>query len=135
MTYFKSCNIITDVEYLRQHRTSPVCGLRSKIFRQVVQKERRLAVASQEIFVQHDGIRFKQGVRRDLCGVALRFVYFSVFDEGRIYVSLGSDFYKKAVLLLTGVMAAYAIGTAVYNVLSDNGFIEDIRLRFNEKGE
>ncbi|MCR5149692.1 MAG: hypothetical protein K6B52_00510 [Clostridiales bacterium] len=50
-------------------------------------------------------------------------------------MSLGSDFYKKAVLLLTGVMAAYAIGTAVYNVLSDNGFIEDIRLRFNEKGE
>ncbi|MBQ7543010.1 MAG: hypothetical protein IJT44_12040, partial [Clostridia bacterium] len=47
-------------------------GLRSKIFRQVVQKDRRLAGASQEIFVQHDGNRFKQGVRRDLCGVALK---------------------------------------------------------------
>ena len=55
----------------RQHRTIGVCGLRSKIFRQVVQKDRRLAGASQEIFVQHDGNRFKQGVRRDLCGVAL----------------------------------------------------------------
>ena len=45
--------------------------MRSKIFRQVVQKNRRLADARQEIFVQLDGIRFKQGVRRDLCGIAL----------------------------------------------------------------
>ena len=56
---------------LRQHRTIGVCGLRSKIFRQVVQKDRRLALASQEIFVQHDGNRFEQGVRRELCGIAL----------------------------------------------------------------
>jgi hypothetical protein len=48
-----------------------MCGLQSKIFRQVVQKDRRLADASQELVVQHDGIRFEQGVRRDLCGVAL----------------------------------------------------------------
>ena len=41
-------------KHLRQHRTIGVCGLRSKIF------------------VQHDGIIFKQGVRRDLCGVALK---------------------------------------------------------------
>ena len=57
--------------YLRQHRTIGVCELRSKIFRQGVQKNRRLAGASQGIFVQADGTRFKQGVRRDLCGVAL----------------------------------------------------------------
>ena len=57
---------------LRQHRTIGVCGLRSKIFRQVVQKFRRLADASQEIFVQHDGNSFKQGVRTNLCGIALR---------------------------------------------------------------
>ena len=49
--------------------------MRSKIFRQVVQKDRRLAAASQEIFVQHDRSRFEQGVRRDLCGVALRNVF------------------------------------------------------------
>ena len=55
----------------RQHRTIGVCGLRSKIFRQVVQKDRRLADASQELFVQHDGNRFEQGVRCDLCGAAL----------------------------------------------------------------
>ncbi|MBQ7473487.1 MAG: hypothetical protein IJS79_03965, partial [Oscillospiraceae bacterium] len=52
--------------FLRQYCTIPVCGLRSKIFRQVVQKDRRLADASQEIFVQHDGIRFEQGVHREL---------------------------------------------------------------------
>ena len=55
---------------LGQYRAIPVCGLRSKIFRQVVQKGRRLAFASQGIFVQHDGNRFEQGVRRELCGVA-----------------------------------------------------------------
>ncbi|MBQ7541799.1 MAG: hypothetical protein IJT44_05860, partial [Clostridia bacterium] len=52
-------------------------GLRSKIFRQVVQKARRLADASQEIFAQHDGIRFEQGVHRELCGVALNTGSFS----------------------------------------------------------
>ena len=57
---------------LRQYRTIGVCGLRSKIFRQVVQKFRRLADASQEIFVQHDGNSFKQGVRTNLCDIALR---------------------------------------------------------------
>ena len=48
-----------------------MCGLRSKIFRQVVQKFCRLADASQGIFVQHDGNSFKQGVHLNLCGVAL----------------------------------------------------------------
>ena len=64
---------------LGQHRTIGVCGLRSKIFRQDVQKNRRLAFASQEVFVQHDGTRFKQGVRRDLCGVALALLLCAVF--------------------------------------------------------
>ena len=69
---------------LRQHRTIGVCGLRSKIFRQVVQKDRRLAGASQEIFVQHDGNRFKQGVRRDLCGVALKLAVKRGYDLDRL---------------------------------------------------
>ena len=47
-----------------------------------MQKDRRLAGASQEIFVQHDGIRFKQGVRRNLCGVALCFLKRFFFARG-----------------------------------------------------
>ncbi len=39
-----------------------VCDLRSKIFRQVVQKLCRLADASQRIFVLLGGNIFKQGV-------------------------------------------------------------------------
>ena len=52
-----------------------MCGLRSKIFRQAVQKFCRLAVVSQGIFVQHDENIFKQGVRRNLCGVDLKSPY------------------------------------------------------------
>ena len=65
--------------YLRQYRTIGVCELRSKIFRQVVQKFCRLADASQGIFAQHDGNRFKQGVRFNLCGVALMNISTSMF--------------------------------------------------------
>ena len=54
--------------FLRQCCTIEVYELRSKIFRQGVQKFCRLADASQEVFVQHDGNRFKQGVRRN-CAV------------------------------------------------------------------
>ena len=87
-------------EFLRQHRTIGVCGLRSKIFRQVVQKDRRLAGASQEIFVQHDGNRFKQGVRRDLCGVALR-NYPVKWYRQRSIGSYIADFYcSKASLIV-----------------------------------
>ncbi|MED9969083.1 MAG: hypothetical protein UFA98_03605, partial [Ruminococcus sp.] len=48
-----------------------VCGLRSKIFRQVVQINQGKADALPRFFWQADGIRFKQAVRLDLCGVAL----------------------------------------------------------------
>ena len=48
---------------LRQYRTIGVCELRSKIFRQVVQKFCRLADASQGIFVQHNGNRCKGNCR------------------------------------------------------------------------
>ena len=57
---------------LRQYRIIQVCGLRSKIFRQVVQINRGKAVALPRFFGQADGIRFKQAVRLELCGVALR---------------------------------------------------------------
>ena len=56
---------------LRQHRTIQVCGLRSRFFRQMVQIFRRQPVGCQEKDVQYDGIKIKQDVRRNLCGVAL----------------------------------------------------------------
>jgi len=51
-----------------------VCGLRSKIFRQLVQIISAHTDVLVLIFGQDDGIMFKQGVRRELCGVA--FIYF-----------------------------------------------------------
>ncbi len=48
-----------------------VCGLRSKIFRQVVQINQGKADALPRFFGQGDGIIFKQAVRLELCGVAL----------------------------------------------------------------
>jgi hypothetical protein len=56
---------------LRQYRIIQVCGLRSKIFRQGVQIIGVHTDVWMPIFGQSDGIRFKQGVRRELCGVAL----------------------------------------------------------------
>ncbi len=56
----------------RQYRTIGVYELRSKLFRQVVQKFCRLANASQESFAQHGGNRFKQGVHSNLRGVAFK---------------------------------------------------------------
>ena len=56
---------------LRQHRIIQVCGLRSKIFRQVVQINQGKADALPRFFGQADGIIFKQAVRLELCGVAL----------------------------------------------------------------
>ncbi len=40
---------------LRQYHTKIACGLRSQIFRQIVQIECRLADANQAKFVQDDG--------------------------------------------------------------------------------
>ncbi len=57
----------TYVFNLRQYRIIQVCGLRSKIFRQIVQINRGKAVA----LPKADGIIFKQAVRFELCGVAL----------------------------------------------------------------
>ena len=48
-----------------------MCGLRSKIFRQVVQINQGKADALPRFFGQADGIIFKQAVRLELCGVAL----------------------------------------------------------------
>jgi hypothetical protein len=56
---------------LRQYRIIQVCGLRSKIFRQVVQINQGKADALPRFFGQADGIIFKQAVRLELCGVAL----------------------------------------------------------------
>ena len=56
---------------LRQYRIIQVYGLRSKIFRQVVQINQGKAVALPRFFGQADGIIFKQAVRLELCGVAL----------------------------------------------------------------
>jgi hypothetical protein len=55
----------------RQYRIIQVSGLRSKIFRQVVQINRGKAVALPRFFGQADGIIFKQAVHFELCGVAL----------------------------------------------------------------
>ena len=57
---------------LRQYRTIQVCGLRSKIFRQTAQIIGRHTDVWVPIFGQSDGIKFKQGVRRELCGIALK---------------------------------------------------------------
>ena len=56
---------------LRQHRIIQVCGLRSKIFRQSVQIISMHTDVWMLIFGQSVGIIFKQGVHRELCGVAL----------------------------------------------------------------
>ncbi|MEE1173813.1 MAG: hypothetical protein U0K87_15840, partial [Ruminococcus sp.] len=52
-------------------RIIEVCGLRSKIFRQDAQMKRGKAVAFPRFFGLSDGARRKQGVRLELCGVAL----------------------------------------------------------------
>ena len=46
--------------------------MRSKIFRQVVQINQGKADALPRFFGQADGIIFKQAVRLELCGVALK---------------------------------------------------------------
>ena len=72
----------TYVFNLRQYRIIQVCGLRSKIFRQIVQINRGKAVALPRFFGQADGIRFKQAGRLELCGVALniRFSVHNLYD-------------------------------------------------------
>ncbi|MCR5484457.1 MAG: hypothetical protein K6F09_02570, partial [Clostridiales bacterium] len=85
-------------------RTIGVCGLRSKIFRQAAQKDRRFAVANQEIFVQHDGTRFKQGVRRDLCGVALEYHCHKNSALLRILPRHGQIVNRNEKILLFGVI-------------------------------
>jgi len=56
-----------------------VCGLRSKIFCQVVQINQGKADALPRFFGQADGIIFKQAVRLELCGVA--FISFYYYDR------------------------------------------------------
>ena len=67
---------------LRQNRIIQVCGLRSKIFRQVVQINQGKADALPRFFGQADGIIFKQAVRLELCGVALAFRELTVIQLG-----------------------------------------------------
>ena len=55
-------------ENLRRHRTELVRKMRSQIFRQIVQKFRRQAVACQEISVQYDG-KYASRLRAKLLGV------------------------------------------------------------------
>ena len=59
------------MKFLRQYRIIQVCGLRSKIFRQSVQIISTHTDVWVLIFGQSDETIFKQGVRRELCGVAL----------------------------------------------------------------
>ena len=59
---------------LRQHRTIRVCGLRSQIFRQNAQIISSHTDVWELIFGQSDGIICKQGVHRELCGIALIFI-------------------------------------------------------------
>ena len=80
--------------HLRQHRIIQVCGLCSKIFRQSVQIIGRHTDVWVPIFGQSDGIRFKQGARRELCGGALSF-----FDRyGNGGVDSGIEFYLDLIL-------------------------------------
>ncbi|MEE0855810.1 MAG: hypothetical protein U0L58_00735, partial [Ruminococcus sp.] len=57
--------------FLWQYRIIQVYGLRSQIFRQNVQIISSHTDVWGLIFGQSDGIICKQGVRRELCGVAL----------------------------------------------------------------
>ena len=61
------------VRFFRQYRIIQVCGLRSKILRQVVQKIEVRLTPCRDFFGHTDGIIFKQGVRHELCGVAFIF--------------------------------------------------------------
>ena len=54
----------------RLYRINSVRRLRRQIFRQIVQKFRRLTDVSQEISVRYDGIICKQDVCAYLCGIA-----------------------------------------------------------------
>ena len=76
---------------LRQHRTIWMCGLRSKIFRQSAQIIGVHTDVWMPIFGQSDGIIFKQGVHRELCGVALR-------------ISTGKEHYYERQILHRGVL-------------------------------
>ena len=58
------------IMFFRQYRIIQVCGLRSKIFRQVVQINQGKADALPRFFGQADGIICKQAVRLEWCGVA-----------------------------------------------------------------
>ena len=56
--------------FYRQYRIIQVCGLRSQVFRQVGQIISAHTDVWVLIFGQADGTICKQGVRRELCGVA-----------------------------------------------------------------
>ena len=64
-------DVLEIMEYLRQYRIIQVCGLRSQVFRQVGQIISAHTDVWVLIFGQADGTICKQGVRRELCGVAL----------------------------------------------------------------
>lgn len=57
---------------LRRYRIIQVCGLHSKIFHQGAQMIGVHTDVGIPIFGHTDGTIIKQGVRRELCGIALR---------------------------------------------------------------
>ena len=59
------------IKNVRQYRIIQVCGLRSQVFRQVGQIISAHTDVWVLIFGQADGTICKQGVRRELCGVAV----------------------------------------------------------------
>ena len=73
----------------RQYRIILVRGLRSQIFRQNVQIISVHTDVWILIFGQSDGIICKQGVRRELCGVALKSI------TNLIYFGSGSSVVNK----------------------------------------
>lgn len=84
-------------EYLRQYRIILVCGLRSKIFRQVGQIISSHTAVWGLIFGQADGIIFKQGARHELCGVALIFLT-GFLDDKNLSALISDD--RTGVLII-----------------------------------
>ncbi len=75
-----------------------MCGLRSKIFRQVRQKIEVRLTPCRDFFGQTDGIIFKQGVRHELCGVAFIILLCSA-DILAVMRALKADFFNCGIRL------------------------------------
>ena len=80
---------------LRQYRTIQVCGLRRQFFRQIGRNFRRNPAGFQENFGQYGGNKCKQGVRRELCGVALIPIGLSREENGEFLIEVYPQ-YRRA---------------------------------------